>query len=350
MQHLNPTQAQGPARKTRSVARLRSVLHSSRLAGCVSLCLGLLVPVLSADVMAQDRYPNKTVRIIVPWGAGTPPDVAARVVASKLPELLKQPVIVENRPGASGTIGLSEVARAPADGYTIGALHYSTAAIASLYPQFKVDLVKDMTGVGQMEWGHNILVVSPSLGIKTVADLVEYAKRNPSTFASAGVGTPAHLSGVMFQRATNTEATHVPYNQFGQAVMDVSTGRVTYMVLAAPAAVPQILGGKLLALAVTGPTRNSNVRDVATVSELKLTSMQSRTWSGLIVRSDTPKEVIDRLSRDIASVMAMPEVRESLAKQQIEIPTETTEQFRDLIRKDVDFGANFVRVNNIKLD
>lgn len=336
--------------RSRPKSKPRITSTHPKILQCISICLGLLASTLSTGVVAQERYPSRTVRIIVPWGAGTPPDVAARVVASKLPELLKQPVIVENRPGASGTIGLAEVARSPADGYTIGALHYSTAAIASLYPQFKVDLVKDMTGVGQMEWGHNILVVSPSLGIKTVGELVEYAKRNPSTFASAGVGTPAHLSGVMFQRATNTEATHIPYNQFGQAVMDVSTGRVTYMVLAAPAAVPQILGGKLLALAATGPTRNSNVREVATVAELRLPSMQSRTWSGLIVRSDTPKEVVDRLSRDIASVMAMPEVRESLAKQQIEIPTETTEQFRDLIRKDVEFGANFVRVNGIKLD
>ncbi|TRZ69390.1 MAG: tripartite tricarboxylate transporter substrate binding protein [Comamonadaceae bacterium] len=350
MHKLNLKTASEPFANSWQKNKRRFDQPSSKILQFISICLGLLLATLSLGSAAQERYPSRTVRIIVPWGPGTPPDVAARVVASKLPELLKQPVIVENRPGASGTIGLAEVARSPADGYTIGALHYSTAAIASLYPQFKVDLVKDMKGVGQMEWGHNILVVSPSLGVKTVAELIEYVKRNPSTFASAGVGTPAHLSGVMFQRATNTEATHIPYNQFGQAVLDVSTGRVTYMVLAAPAAVPQILGGKLLALAVTGPTRNSNVRDIPTVSELKLASMQSRTWSGLVVRSDTPKEVIDRLSRDIASVMAMPEVRESLAKQQIEIPMETTEQFRDLIRKDVEFGANFVRVNGIKLD
>lgn len=299
---------------------------------------------------AAQEFPNRPLRIIVPWAAGTPPDVAARAVASKLPELLKQPVVVENKPGASGTIGLSEVARAPADGYTLGELHFATATVASLYPQFKVDLTKDFIGVGQIEWGHNVLVVSPSLGVQTVPELVEYMKKNPAVFASSGIGTPAHLSGLMFLRATGTQAAHVPYNQFGQAIADVSTGRVTFMVLAAPAAVPQVQGGKLKALAVTGPQRNPNLRDVPTVAELNLTAMQSRTWSGLVVRAGTPKEAVDRLVRDIAAAMAMPEVREILLKQQVEIPTESVEQFRELIRRDTAFGVEFVKANGIKAD
>lgn len=314
------------------------------------LAMTTLLAATGGAAMAQAAYPSQPLRIVVPWAAGTPPDVAARAVAAKLPELLKQPVVVENKPGATGTIGLSEVARAPADGYTIGALHFSTAAVASLYPQFKADIAKDFVGIGQIEWGHNVLVVSPSLNVKSVPELIEHVKKNPSTFASSGVGTPAHLSGLMFLRATATEATHVPYNQFGQAVGDVATGRVTFMVLAAPAAVPQVVGGKLRALAVTGPTRNPNLRDVPTVTELKFPAMQSRTWSGLVVRAGTPKEIVDRLSREVAAAMAMPEVREVLAKQQAEIPTGTAEQFREQIRKDVEFGLNFVRANNIKVD
>lgn len=308
-----------------------------------------LLASIAAPAGAQE-FPNRPVRIVVPWAAGTPPDVAARAVASKLPELLKQPVVVENKPGASGTIGLAEVARAPADGYTIGALHFATATVASLYPQFKVDLAKDFIGLGQIEWGHNVLVISPTLGVQTVPELVEYIKKNPALFASSGVGTPAHLSGLMFLRATGTQASHVPYNQFGQAIADVSTGRVTYMVLAAPAAVPQVQAGKLKALAVTGPQRNPNLRDVPTVAELKLPSMQSRTWSGLVVRTGTPKEAVDRLSRDIAAAMAMPEVRDVLLKQQAEIPTESVDQFRELIRNDVAFGVEFVKTNGIKAD
>ncbi|MEN9905688.1 MAG: hypothetical protein RLZZ555_2253 [Pseudomonadota bacterium] len=312
---------------------------------------GLMLGVLAPVAQANDPFPNKPVRIIVPWAAGTPPDVAARVVATKLPDLLKQPVTVENRPGASGTIGLTEVARAPADGYTIGALHFATAAVTSLFPQFKTDLTKDFVGLGQIEWGHNVLVVSPSLGVNSVQDLVEHVKKNDkAVFASSGVGTPAHLAGLMFTRATNTQVAHVPYNQFGQAITDVSTGRVTYMALAAPAAVPQVLGGKLKALAVTGPQRNPNLPDVPTVAELKLPTMQSRTWSGLVARADTPKEVIDRLSRDIATVMAMPEVREALARQQIELPSGSVEQFREQIRRDVAFGKDFVKANSIRLE
>jgi len=304
----------------------------------------------SPAAVAQEKYPTRTVRIIVPWAAGTPPDVAARVVAGKLPELLKQTVVVENRPGASGTIGLGELARSPADGYTLGALHFARTAVASLFPQLKLDLTKDLVGLGQIEWGHNVLVVSPSLGVGSVQELVEYLKRQPGSFASSGVGSPAHLTGVMFPRATGTQATHTPYNQFGQAIGDVATGRVTFMVLAAPAAVPQVLGGKLKALAVTGPVRNPNLPGVATVSELKLPEMQSRTWSGLVARADTPKDVVERLSRDIAAVMAMPEVREALTKQQAEIPTGTVDQFRELIRRDTEAGVAFVRANGIRLD
>lgn len=311
---------------------------------------GLLLAGISLAVNAQDKFPSRPVRIVVPWAAGTPPDVAARAVAAKLPELLKQPVVIENRPGASGTLGLGEMVRAPADGYTIGALHYATATVASLYPQMKFDLVKDLTGIGQIEWGHNVLVVSPSLGVNSVPELIEHLRRTPASYASSGVGTPAHLSGLMFQRATGIEATHVPYNQFGQAIGDVASGRVSYMVLAAPAAVPQVQGGKLKALAVTGPSRNQSLREVPTVAELKMPGMQSRTWSGLVVRADTPRDIVERLSRDLATVMAMPEVREILARQQVEVPVETVEQFREQIRRDVEEGARFVRANGIRTD
>lgn len=311
---------------------------------------GLVLCNIASPVMAQDAFPSRTVRIIVPWAVGTPPDVAARVIANKLPELLKQPVVVDNKPGASGTIGIGEMLRAPADGYTIGALHFATATVASLYPQFKANLGKDIVGLGQIEWGHNVLVVSPELKVKNVSELVDYIRKNPATFASSGVGTPAHLSGLTFLRSTNLQGSHVPYNNLGQAVSDVSTGRVTFMVLAAPAAVPQVLGGKLKALAVTAPTRNPQLKDVPTVSELKMPSMQSRTWSGLVVRADTPKNVVDRLSRDIAAVMAMPEVQQSLLRQQAEVPTETLEQFRALIRRDTEYGVNFVRDNNLRVE
>lgn len=299
---------------------------------------------------AQDKYPSKPVRIVVPWAAGTPPDVAARVIAAPLQQALGQTVLVENRPGASGTIGLGEVARSPADGYTLGALHYATATVVSLYPQAKLDLNKDFIGIGQMEWGHNVLVVSPSLGVDSVAALVEFVKKNPASFASSGVGTPAHLTGLVFQRSTDTQAAHVPYNNFGQAIADVATGRVTYMLLAAPAAVPQVLGGKLKALAVTGPARNPSLPAVPTVVEAKLPAVQSRTWSGLIARADTPRAVVELLARELARVTAMPEVREQLAKLQGEAPTESLDQFRELIRRDVEQGVKFVRDNAIKAD
>lgn len=327
----------------------RLSLPRRRLAA--ALLLGLTAGAGTATALAQEAYPSKPLRIIVPFAAGTPPDVTARVVASRLPEFLKQPVVVENRPGASGTIGLTEVLRAPADGSTIGSLHHATATVASLYPQAKLDLVKDFVGVGQLEWGHNVLAVSPTLGVNTVGELGEHLKRNPqASYASSGLGTPAHLSGLSLLKATGTQAQHVPYNQFSMAITDVSSGRVSFMVLAAPGAVPQVQGGKLKALAVTGPTRNPNLKDVPTVAELGMPAMQSRTWSGLVVRAGTPQAIVDRLSSDIAKAMALPEVREALLKQQTEIPTESVAQFRELIRRDTEAGVAFIKANGIKVE
>lgn len=321
-----------------------------KIPGLIALWMAALALPLPIATQAQGTFPDKPLRIVVPWPPGTPPDVTARVVAAKLPELLKQPVIIENKPGAAGTIGLSEVARAQADGYTLGALHHATATVNTLYPQAKIDLQKDFVPIGQMEWGHNILVVSPSMGVNSVAELIEHVKKNPATYASGGVGSPAHLTGLAFHRATSTQGSHVPYNNFGQAIADVSTGRVSFMVLAAAAAVQQIQGGKLKALAVTGPKRNANLPDVPTVVEAGVPSMQSRTWSGLVVRAGTPPEIIERLAADLAKVMAMPEVREGLARLQAEAPMESLAQHREQVRRDIDDGAKFVRDNGVRAD
>lgn len=341
-------------RSTRAIPATSALQSAHRLPRrrlATALALGLLTLGSAVPSVAQEAFPGKALRIVVPFAAGTPPDVAARIVASKLPEFLKQPVVVENRPGASGTIGMAEVLRAPADGYTLGALHYATTTVASLYPQAKLDIPKDFVGVGQMEWGHNVLTVSPTLGVNTLAELNEHLKRSPqASYASSGLGTPAHLSGLSLLKATGTQAQHVPYNQFSMAITDVSSGRVSFMVLAAPGAVPQVQGGKLKALAVTGPTRNPNLKDVPTVAELGMPAMQSRTWSGLVVRAGTPQAVVDRLSADIAKTMALPEVREALLKQQAEVPTETVAQFRELIRKDAEDGVAFIKANGIKVE
>lgn len=178
-----------------------------------------------------------------------------------------------------------------------------------------------------------------------------YIKSHPdASFASAGVGTPAHLSGLSLLKQIGASAAHIPYNQFSMAISDVSTGRVTFMVLAAPAAVPQIQGGKLKALAVTSPTRNQNLPDVPTVVEAGMPGMQSRTWTGLVVRSDTPEAIANRLSDAIASTMKLADVRENVVKQQAEVPGGSVDLFRELIAKDAEVGRMFVKNNGIKLD
>jgi len=311
----------------------------------------LALAIVPATTFAQ-TFPSKPLRLIVPYSVGTPPDILGRIAADRMQGSLGRPVVVENRPGATGTIGLAELARQPADGYTLLAMPMPVSVAPVLYPHLKLDLTRDLAPVGQMAWSYNVLVVHPEVQAQRVAELVAVLKAQPNklSFGSGGNGTPAHLAGELFKLQAGVSALHVPYVQFPQAIGDLVAGRLQFMFLASAPAVAQISGGKLRPLAVTGPARLEVLKDVPTMIEAGFPEFVMRDWQGLVVRAGTPRDSINALNAALNRTIALPEVRALLAKIGNEAAGGTPEQFGQLIASDSERWARLVRTAGIKVD
>jgi len=310
-----------------------------------------LVMLCAAAAQAQG-FPDKPLRMIVPYSVGSPPDILGRIAASRLQAGLGQPVVVENRPGAAGTIGLAELSHQPADGYTLLALAMPSSVAPALYPQSGNDLERDCRAVGQMVFSYNVLVVHPDVPARSVAGLVAALKANPGrySFGSGGNGTPAHLAGELFRQETGAAAQHVPYNQLPQAVADLVAGRLQFMFLASAAAVPQVAARRLRALAVTGPRRLEVLKDTPTMVEAGFPDFLIRDWQGLVVRAGTPDGVVERLNAELNRAMALPEVRAQLGKIGAEPATGSARAFDELIASEVRRWGRLVKEAGIKPD
>ena len=311
----------------------------------------LALAIVPATTFAQ-TFPSKPLRLIVPYSVGTPPDILGRIVADRMQGTLGQPIVVENRPGATGTIGLAELARQPADGYTVLAMPMPVSVAPVLYPDLKLDLTRDLAPVGQMAWSCNVRVVHPEVQAQRVAELVAVLKAQPNklSFGSGGNGTPAHLAGELFKLQAGVSALHVPYVQFPQAIGDLVAGRLQFMFLASAPAVAQISAGKLRPLAVTGPARLEVLKDVPTMTEAGFPEFVMRDWQGLVVRAGTPRDSINALNVALNRTIALPEVRALLAKIGNEAAGGTPEQFGQLIALDSERWARLVRTAGIKVD
>jgi len=316
-----------------------------RAVGVLWLCI------LSTAVAAQS-FPAKPLHLIVPYSVGTPPDILGRIAASHLQASLGEAVVVENRPGAAGTIGLAELARQPADGHTLLAVAMPTSVAPALYPAAKIDLARDFQAVGQMVFSYNVLVVHPDVRAKNVKELVGLLKAQPGrlSFGSGGNGTPAHLSGELFIQQTGAKAQHVPYNQLPQAVGDLVAGRVQFMFLASAAAVGQVKAGALRPLAVTGAKRIEPIAEVPTMIEAGFTDFVIRDWQGLIVKGGTPRAIVERLNTELNNGMRNPDVRAQLAKMGAEPATGTPRAFDDLIASEVQRWGRLVNTVGIRPD
>lgn len=317
------------------------------------LALCALAALVIQPVKAQQTYPNKPIKIIVGFAPGGSGDIAARLAAEKLGQELKQPIIVENRPGAGGNIGAEVVAHSAPDGYTL--LMASTSQIVinpSLYKKMSFSPTKDLVPITLMQNEHNLMVVTPSVPAKTLKEFIAYAKANPTavTFASPGLGTPAHLAGELMNQAAGLKMLHVPYKGTSAAVSDLLAGHVTMAIDNMPALLPQVKAGKLRALAVASERRATAAPDIPTMDEAGLPGYVVLAWKGLMAPAGTPQPIIDKLHAAMLKMLAMPDVRRRMIDLGAEPAGGTPEKFRDLIKADTAKWAAVVKSTGISLD
>ena len=300
----------------------------------------------SAPGRTED-YPSRSVKIIVPFGAGGPADVAARLIGNVLQETLGQPFVIENRTGAGGVIGTLEVAKSPADGYTLLMMSNTQTANESLVPmaQRKYELMKDLAPIAPVNFSDLVIVVHPSVQAKTLAEFIALAKAQPGklNYASSGQGTPYHMAGELFKTMAGIDLVHVPYRNSGEARSGVIGGQVQMMIDAVPAMAPNISEKQVRALATTGAKRSDVLPDIPTVTEAGVSGYEATIWLGLMAPAGTPKPIIDKLAAATNAFVKRPEIVK-LWKEQGALPMSmTTEEFDKFLRGDIAKWADVVK-------
>jgi tripartite-type tricarboxylate transporter receptor subunit TctC len=313
------------------------------------LLIGALALALAGGAQAQ-TWPDKPVHIIVAFTPGSATDVIARSMSNELSARLGQPVIIENRPGAGGTIANAFVSKAPADGYTLLVDSSGHTVNPWIYGNLSYDTVKDLKGVTLLARQPNVLVVSPDKSWKTVADLVNQAKAQPGkmSFASAGVGSATHMNGEKFKVAAGIDVLHVPYKGTPEALNDVMGGRVEYFFSPVVSALSLVRDNRVKALAVGSPQRASVLPDLPTTEEAGYKGSAYNYWAGLLAPAGTPPAVIERLNKELLAVLALPEVKERLAKVGADPAPTSPSEFDALVVRELAENGELVKAAGIK--
>ena len=324
--------------------------EESEIAMWPRLTIILMLVGLSEGTAAQ-TWPSKPIRIIVPFSAGSGTDIVARTVADQLSKQIGQTIVVENRVGAGGTIGVGAVAKSDPDGHTL-LVHSTTHVVAaSTYSNSGYDTARDFAGISTLASLPNVLVVPPSK-YKTVKDLVEAAKAKPGmmNYASGGAGSAAHLNGERFRMATGIQLQHIPYKGGPEGLAAVMSGDCEFYFIPLPAARGLIAGGRLAALAVSGTTRASALPDVPTTVEAGFPNSEYNFWVGMYAPAATPRAVVDKLNAEVLKALQQPAVKEKLANVGGDpLPMKPTE-FDAFTRKEIDVNAALVKAANIKVN
>ncbi len=299
---------------------------------------------LADSALAQD-YPTRAIRIIVPFGAGGPADVAARVLGNALQESLKQPFVIENRPGAGAVIGTQEAAKSPPDGYTLLMMSNTQTANELLVPQRKYELMRDLVPIAPINFSDLVIVVHPSVPAKNLKEFIALAKSQPGklNYASSGQGTPYHMAGELFKTMAGIDLVHVPYRNSGEARNGVIGGQVQMMIDAVTTMAPNVSQGQVRALATTGEKRSSVLPEVPTAEEAGLPGYEATIWLGLMAPTGTPKPVIDKLNAAVNAAIKRPEIVKLWADQGAAPMSMTPEEFDKYLRSDIVKWAEVVK-------
>jgi tripartite-type tricarboxylate transporter receptor subunit TctC len=314
------------------------------------LAAALTVDLLFGPIVQAQDYPARPVRIVVPFGAGGPADVAARLIGSVLQENFGQPFVVENRTGAGGVIGTLEAAKSPPDGYTLLMMSNTQTANESLVPlaQRKYELMRDLSPIAPVNYSDLVIVVHPDVAAKTLPEFIALAKSQPGqlNYASSGQGTPYHMAGELFKAMAGIDVVHVPYRNSGEARSGVIGGQVQMMIDAVPAMAANIAENQVRALATTGQARSSVLPDVPTAIESGVPGYEATIWLGLMAPAGTPKLIIDKLNAALTDFVKRPDIVK-LWRDQGAVPMSMSPQeFDAFLRADIDKWADVVKKFN----
>ena len=305
-----------------------------------------------AALPAQADYPEKPLRLVVPFPPGGSTEPLARILSQKLGEAFGQQLIVDNRPGAGSIIGAEIVAKSPPDGYTLFLGSISNAISAALYPKLNFDIVRDFAPVTLLATTPGVLVVHPALPVKTVRELLALAKARPEqlAYSSAGNGTPPHLSAELLSGMTGIKLIHVPYKGGGPSIIALLSGEAQLSIASLPSAIGHMRSGKLRALGVTTPQRTPSLPELPTISEAGVPGYAAETWLGLAVAARTPKDIVARLHAATVKAMTLPDVKERLDALGYVVRVGSPEEYSSFVQSEVDKWRRVVKTANVRVD
>lgn len=315
-----------------------------------AIAAGALIA-LTSGLSAAEDYPARPVRIIVGFPPGGATDLVARILAPKLGEALKQQIVIDNRAGANGTIAAELAANATPDGYSLHLGTLGALVISPTITRVPYDPLKDFATISMAVQLQNMFIVHPNVAAKSISDLIALARQKPGSlnYASSGLGSPGHLAGELFKAMAKVEMTHIPYKGGGPALTDLLGGQLPVFVAVISTGVPPVKSGRANALAVTGAKRSSALPDVPTVAETAaLKGYEASNWYGMMAPAGTPKPVIDRLQKDLASVLNSSGIKDQLAAQGIESTPSSPEEFTNYIRSETVKWSKVIRAANLK--
>jgi tripartite-type tricarboxylate transporter receptor subunit TctC len=316
------------------------------------LALLALTPLLVAGSARAQDYPNRTVRIIVPFGAGGPTDVFTRALAEELRKALNQPFVMDNRPGAGTIIGTAEAAKAAPDGYTLLMVSATQATVETLTPNKPYKLMRDFVPVAALQSSDLVLVVPPSLPVNNLAEFIALAKAKPGTlnYASSGMGSNYHMAAELVKNLAGIDLVHVPYKGSTGARNDIIAGQIDMMFDSVPTMAPLIETGKVKALGTTGRVRSPALPEVPTLAEAGLPGYDATLWIGVMAPAGTPRAIVDRLNSEINKILARPDIAEAWTAQGANPMIMKPDEFGALIQSEIETRARLIKENAIKAE